>query len=87
MQVPLGHRGAPIGRIRDRARPERAADRPAATLRPLLAALLGPMLVLRPHRTLARMVRRRARWHGGALGRARDLVVLQGSLEEGSKTG
>jgi len=72
VQIPLGHRGAPIGRLRDRAGPERAADRTAATLRPLLAALLGPMLVLRPHGTLARMVRRRARWHAGALGRARS---------------
>ena len=72
VQVPLGHRGAPIGRLRDRARPERATDRTAAALRSLLVAQLGPMLVLRPHRTLARMVRRRARCHAGVLGRARS---------------
>jgi len=72
VQIPLGNRIAPIGRLRDRAGPERAADRPAATPQPLLAALLGPMLVLRPHCTLARMVRRRARWHASVLGRARS---------------
>lgn len=71
-QIPLGHRGAPVGRLRDRAGPERAADRAAPTLRPLLAPLLGPMPVLRPDRTLARVVRRRDRWHAGALGRARS---------------
>ena len=71
MQLPLGHLGAPIGRLRDRAGPERAADHPATALRPLLAALLGPMSILRPRRTLAHMVRRRARWNAGAVGRAR----------------
>ena len=70
-QLPLGHLGAPIGRLRDRAGPERAAHHPAAALRPLLAALLGPMPVLRPRRTLAHMVWRRARRHADAVGRAR----------------
>ena len=72
MQIPLGHRGVPIGRLRDRTGPGRAAHRPAAAPRPLLAALLGPIPVLRLDRTLARVVRCGARWHAGAVRRARS---------------
>lgn len=70
-QLPLGHRRAPSRRLRDRARPERASDRPTPALRPLLPALMGPMHVLR-WGALARVVRRRARGHAGGLGRARS---------------
>ena len=70
-QLSLGHGGAPPRHLRDRARPERASDRTTAALRPLLAALMGPMHVLR-RGALAPVVRRRAWKHAGGLGRARS---------------
>ena len=62
--------GAPARHLRDRAGPQRAADRTAAALRALHAPLVDTMHVLRP-RALPHMVRRRARLHARLLRRAR----------------
>ena len=72
VQVPLGHVRAPARCLRDRAGPERAPDRAAAALRPLLAAFLVPVHVLRWRAPLPRVLSRRARHHSGVMGLSRS---------------
>lgn len=63
--------GAPARRLRDRAGPQRAADRAAAALRALHAPLVDTVHVLRPC-AFAHLVRCRACQHARPLRRARD---------------
>jgi hypothetical protein len=73
----VGHRRAPSRRLRDRTRLKHTPNHTTTALRAPLAALMGPMHVLRRVRALARVVRPRARRHAGALGRARSRAGIR----------